>query len=226
MLQREEIRLVLLLHDGLAGRLRQTTHVPLKVWFATEEELVKVRSPVGAARDSAKAPCVDDAVEGVVIVRVEEHRQHEGFEDAWIVDLPRTAMGHPRDDLVELRLRQNRIKLDRESLGADGQARPHHGLRRHDAFLLVMLRRQQRAFHQRLLQLLRLLVLLFRDLHLGLGELGKIAIAVGFAVSGLFRFCDAPFRGHAGEVLGAAERLDLGLCHDGKQRRHDALVIA
>ena len=55
----------------------------------------------------------------MVVAVFEEQRHDQALKEIWLQDLPRTAMRHPCDDVLELLLRKDGIKLDRKLLHSD-----------------------------------------------------------------------------------------------------------
>ena len=71
-----------------------------------------IRASVRATAHSSKAPCINQSVEGMVVTVLEEQRHHQRLEHVRLEYLPRTPVGHPGDNVVELLLGQNGVKLD------------------------------------------------------------------------------------------------------------------
>jgi len=55
------------------------------------------------SRDSLEAPTVRLANEGTELGVIEVQRDHFHFELTWLVDLPRTTVWHPTDNVRQIR---------------------------------------------------------------------------------------------------------------------------
>lgn len=100
--------------DGALHKLDQVGH-------SSQEELMVVRVAIDSlGADALEAPSIGLANETTELGVVKVRRNYLDFELTRLVNLPRTPVGHPADNVSELRPGKDRKQLGRESRDTSG----------------------------------------------------------------------------------------------------------